>query len=48
MIGLVSWASSVLNGELINNIEILDHIGKLFKANFAVEVLVRLDDGAVN
>ena len=39
---------SVANGKLIDDIQIFNHVGELFKANLSIEVLVCLDDRTVD
>ena len=39
---------SAVNGELIDNIKILDHLSKLLETNLAIVVLVCLNDSSVN
>ena len=41
-------AISVTDGQFVDNVQILNHIGKLLEANLAIKVLVRLDNGAVD
>jgi len=37
-----------VNGELVNNVQVLDHIAEFFEGEHAVVVSITLDDGAVN
>ena len=39
---------SVVDGQLVDDIKVLDHFGEFLKADLAVHVLVGLDDGAVD
>ena len=43
-----SSACSAADSELLNNVQIFDHLAELFKRDLAVEVFVCLDDGTVH
>ena len=40
--------SLVRDGQLVDDIEVLDHIAELSEGYFAVKVLIGLHDGAIN
>ena len=39
---------SAVNGELINNIEVLDHLGELLETNLSIIILISLNDCSVD
>ena len=39
---------SAVNGKLINNIEILDHLCELLETNLSIMILISLNDSSVN
>lgn len=39
---------SVIDCELVDDVQVLDHFGKLLEANFAIHVFISLDDSSVN
>ena len=41
-------AASAVDGQLLNNVQILDHVLELLKRNLAISVLVSLNDCSVH
>ena len=39
---------SAVNGELINNVKILDHLCELLETNLSIMILISLNDSSVN